>query len=548
MTGCGGWVDLHSPEATGGSASGSAGTAGKPAAVGGAVGTAGKGVSIGRGQSGAPNDSPIANGEGGELLGVGGASVVAPAHGLFQLLQAPPPTLRPAGATAPGVIWTATLSIAGGNLEQGALFGANSYCFRTPGSGAPCDWSSSQPFVWTEASGVVALDHLDDLPGATDFYPDFVSADGQTVVGEFRRVEQNSVGYFRWTKAGGTTRLGEPVGTISGGPEFMNTDGTVVAGLAKVGNDKSLDHQEFLWTLAGGYQALVDEPTWPANGSIVGMSADGSILVGETRDEPKQVFRWSLAGGVEQLGTLPGLPSCNVNRYSKDASTVFGYCNVNPAKGFSFVWTQASGMVPIKQGTSQTSCEMYQNALNEAGTIAFGSAQCGTSQTRMAARWSADTGVVALPGSPTGHAEVSTGGTNRAGNVAFGVIQPTAVTFPEEGVDGAAPFRWSGAMGLVPLQSLPGYMYSYAYAANAAGDVLVGRSGSLNGTSEATLWDGVGAVGVAAYLTTLGADLEGARLQSAQRIVTRDGTTIVQGTTDQRNGAGAWLAWLPPRH
>ncbi len=62
------------------------------------------------------------------------------------------------------------------------------------------------------------------------------------------------------------------------------------------------------------------------------------------------------------------------------------------------------------------------------------------------------------------------------------------------------------------------------------------------------LWDGVGLISIAAYLTTLGANLQGAHLQNAERIVTRDGTTLVQGTTDQQNRSGAWIAWLPQRH
>ncbi len=62
------------------------------------------------------------------------------------------------------------------------------------------------------------------------------------------------------------------------------------------------------------------------------------------------------------------------------------------------------------------------------------------------------------------------------------------------------------------------------------------------------LWDGVGLVGIAAYLTTLGVNLNGAQLQSAERVATRDGTTIVQGLTDEQNRVGAWIAWLPQRY
>lgn len=78
--------------------------------------------------------------------------------------------------------------------------------------------------------------------------------------------------------------------------------------------------------------------------------------------------------------------------------------------------------------------------------------------------------------------------------------------------------------------------------------MLIGSSGIQAGASEAVLWDGVGLVGIAAYLTTLGVNLNGAQLQSAERVATRDGTTIVQGLTDEQNRVGAWIAWLPQRY
>lgn len=559
LTGCGGWVDLANPSASGGSASGSAGTAGKPAAVGGAVGTAGTGGTagtagtgggeiIGRGQSGAPTDPPLVNGEGGELLSAGGADAGPAPHGLFQLLQLPAPTRVPAGASAPGVTWSGVSSITAGSLELGALVGSNEFCFKAPGSGYRCDWETQEPFVWTEATGVVALDHLDGI-AASGFYSQFVSADGTTVVGTYSTPAGTFGGYFRWTKTGGTTTLGEPPGTDSGGPEHMSTDGSVVSGMAKItSSSKDLGHQPFLWTVAKGYQPLDSFPTWPTGAQLDGMSADGSLLIGETLDSPRKVFRWSPTAGAAQLGTLPGRPTCTFDRASADASTVFGRCREEQGEDQSFVWTHATGITPLELGTTATTCNFSVNALVGDGTVAFGEAQCGGTQW-VAARWTAATGVVLLPEPPGGRAEMSADGTNRDGSVAFGKIQPgSASPFPDEGIDGAAPFRWSAAAGLVPLHSLAGDMFSYAYATNPAGDVLIGRSGTQAGASEAVIWDGVGVVGIEAYLTMLGADLHGVHLQSAERVATRDGTTIVQGITDQQNHLGAWIAWLPQRH
>ncbi len=449
-----------------------------------------------------------------------------------------------------GAAWTAAVSVTGGSLEQGALVGVSEYCFTLPGSGFRCDFTTLEPFVWTEADGMVALDHLDDLPNAGGFYPQFVSADGATVVGAYNTPEGTFGGYFRWTKTGGVTTLGEPVGTDSGGPEHMSTDGTIVSGMAKIGGKgggpkDDVGHQPFLWTVANGYQALSSFPTWPTGAQLDAMSSDGSILIGETLELPKKVFRWSPTTGVEQLGALPGRPSCSFARSSADTEIVFGRCQAYPDPELTFVWTHATGIAPINLGATATTCNFYPNALLQ--TLAFGVATCGATQWG-AARWTADTGVVPLPAPPTGHAEMSQDGINGDGSVAFGKIQPdSAPSFPEEGFNGTAPFRWSAATGLVPLHSLPGHTFSYAYATNVAGDVLIGRSGTQAGASEAVLWDGVGVVGIAAYLTTLGANLQGAHLQSADRITTHDGTTIIQGVTDQQNRNGAWIAWLPQR-
>jgi uncharacterized membrane protein len=544
VTGCGGWVDLDTPKATGGSVAGSTGAAGKPAAMGGAVGLAGSGSEINGRGGGAPTGSPVDNGAGGELLNAGGA---APEGARFQLLAPPPPTLLPDDAGAPGVTWIGTSSITSGSLEAGVLLGSSQYCFHLPGSGFNCDWATSEPFVWTEAAGMAVLDHLNDIPGVISYYPQFVSDDAATVVGMFG-VAKGFGGYFRWTKTGGMTRLGEPAATDSGSPEHMSLDGRVVSGMAKVadGSGKGgVGHQPFLWTVAQGYRALAGFGTWPDDAELVGMSEDGSLLVGQTTDLPKRAFRWSPTTGVEQLGTLPDLPSCTVERISANAGTIFGSCQNYPDPGATFVWTESAGIAPVQQGT--TACQMYPNALSQDGAIAFGTAVCGAAA-RAAVRWSAATGVVALPAPVSGHAEVSMNATNPPGSMTFGVLLPAGVDdFTEQGVNGAAPFRWSAEQGLVPLEHLPGHMFGYAFATDVAGEVLVGRSGNPGGQSEAVLWDSEGDIGIAAYLSSLGVNLNGAHLQRAERVATRGGFTIVQGIVDEQNRTGAWVAWLPQR-
>ena len=204
------------------------------------------------------------------------------------------------------------------------------------------------------------------------------------------------------------------------------------------------------------------------------------------------------------------------------------------------------GMQPLLKAGSNEPCEMYPLGLSDDGNIAFGNARCGTSSTWAVARWSQE-GLTPLPTSPQGRLELTGDAASRNGKVAFGVILP-ADGVQEEGVTGAQAFRYSVTDGLVLLGMLTGHQLSTPYAADAQGDVLVGRSGIENGASEAVLWDSVGRIGIAGYLQSQGVDLHGAHLQNAERVATHDDVTVVQGVSDFGNRTGAWIAWIPRRH
>lgn len=557
--GCGGWVDLKSSQSNGGSGSGSMPVGGTSALLGGA---AGKGSATsatsdgGRGQSGARPDSPADVGAGGERAsGAGGASP-EPGHGPLLLLQPPTPTRFPDGAEGAGVTWVGTSSIDGGSLEDGVLVGSNAYCFKLTPSSPQCEWDSQEPFVWTEALGMVVLDGLEPLGAdARYFYPRFVSLNADVVVGSFMRggaAGRSWGGYFRWTKDGGATTLGEPADTESGGPEFMSDDGSVVAGMAKLTKTAAIEHVEFVWTVAGGFQRADASPSWPASAELKSLSSDGTMLIAQTQEVPKEALLFLPGSPVGHLGHLPDLPSCEVNRVSRelvnrDSPAVFGTCQDFPGPGSSFHWTKFDGMRPLLKAGSNEPCEMYPSGVSQDASIAFGSARCGASTTWSLARWSTE-GVTLLPTPPLGRAELVGAAASSDGRVAFGVLLPATGAIEEEGRNGAQAFRYTVADGFVPLGMLAGHLLSSPYAADAHGDVLVGRSGIENGASEAVLWDEVGRVGIAGYLQSQGVDLHGAHLQSAERVATHDGVTVVQGVADLVDRTGAWIAWIPRRN
>jgi uncharacterized membrane protein len=465
--------------------------------------------------------------------------------------------LVPDGADAPGITWVGTSNITGGSLESGVLVGINAYCYKLTPSSPQCEWDSQEPFVWTEASGMVVLDGLEQLgENARYFYPQFVSVNADVVVGAFNLASAAGPtwgGYFRWTKAGGATTLGEPPESESGGPEFMSDDGSVVAGMAKLTKPAEIEHVEFLWTVAGGFQRLDADATasWPVGAEIKSLSGDGSMLIGQTRDVPKELLLWLPGSAVGHLGHLPDLPSCEANRITRDivdidTVAVFGTCQDYPGPGTSFRWTKPTGMQPLLKAGSSEPCEMYPSGLSDDASIAFGNARCGASNSWSMARWSAE-GVTPLPTSAIGRLELVGAATSSDGQVAFGVLLPQTGGIEQEGSNGAQAFRYTVEGGIVPLGMLAGHQLSSPYAADAHGDVLVGRSGIQNGASEAVLWDSVGRIGIAAYLQSQGVDLHGAHLQSAERVATHDGVTVVQGVSDLVNHTGAWIAWIPRR-
>lgn len=553
--GCGGWVDLKSSRSNGGSGSSSMAVGGTSAALFG--GAAGKGNDTGRGASGARPNSPADGGAGSaQPIDNAGGAPAEPEHGPLLVLQPPTPTYVPEGADAAGVTWVGTTSITGGNLEHGVLVGTNAYCFKLTPSSPQCEWDSQEPFVWTEEAGLVVLDGLEPLgASARYFYPQFVSLNADVVVGSFSLASaagRSWGGYFRWTKADGATTLGEPPGTESGGPQLMSDDGSVVAGMAKLAKTAEIEHVEFLWTVAGGFQRADATPSWPAGAEIKSLSADGTMLIGQTNEVPKEALLWLPGSPVGHLGHLPDLPSCEVNRVTRDlinrdSPAVFGTCQDYPGPGTSFYWTKLDGMRPLLKAGSNEPCEMYPSGLSDDASIAFGNARCGASTTWSLARWSAE-GVALLPTSPLGRTELVGAAASRDGQVAFGVLLPTNGGAEQEGANGAQAFRYTVADGLVPLGMLAGHQLSSPYAADAHGDVLVGRSGIANGASEAVLWDSAGRISIADFLQSQGVDLHGAHLQSAERVATHDGVTIVQGVTDWVNSTGAWIAWIPRRN
>lgn len=178
--------------------------------------------------------------------------------------------------------------LSGGSLESSAI-GVNNDGSVVVG------WSSrasgSEAFRWTQAGGMVGLGYL---PGCCVSSGPFASAgsiafavngDGSVAVGSSDSA--SGIQAFRWTQTGGMAGLGVlPGGYSSSAAYSVNSDGTVVVGVswqACCGSDG------FRWTQTGGMQSLTDWLSaagvslagWAKLGWVTGVSADGSVVVGQ---------------------------------------------------------------------------------------------------------------------------------------------------------------------------------------------------------------------------------------------------------------------------
>lgn len=142
-------------------------------------------------------------------------------------------------------------------------------------------------FHWTQASGMVSLG---SLPGGSDNSEAWdISADGSTIVGE--AYSTDGIQAFVWTEAGGMVGMGFPDGDGTSIATAVNADGTVIGGMSI--HDTSGAWRIFRWTEAGGMVSIGSPLPQPHNHLWVqGMTDDGSRLVGWIVDSDGVPHSW----------------------------------------------------------------------------------------------------------------------------------------------------------------------------------------------------------------------------------------------------------------
>jgi probable HAF family extracellular repeat protein len=238
---------------------------------------------------------------------------------------------------------------------------------------------------------------------------------------------------------------------------------------------------------------LGDLPGGGSNGFATGMSADGSVVSGQsTSTSGTEAFVWTASGGMVGLGDLPGGAfDSSAWAVSADGLALAGD-GTTAAGREAFVWTAAGGLVPL--------------------------------------------GYLPGGGAFSGAHGVSSHGTYVAGASDSFNASPGNVE----------AFRWSAAGGMVGLGELDGGAAgSFANGISADGQVIVGGSETSLGT-EAYVWTpSCGMRNLKSYLLSLGVgSVASWTLQNAHG-VSADGTTIVGYGINPSGQTEPWIAHVP---
>ncbi len=240
------------------------------------------------------------------------------------------------------------------------------------------DWAGSRAFRWTVSGGMQTL----GLQTPTDLYSQGsgISGDGTIVAANSgpRAYAEYPRG-CRFTFANGFVDLGLPPG---GGYQFNNgisNDGTTIFGRAEFAGGLA---RPMLWRAETGFQNL----GVPANmqyGTVTGVSANGTVAVGSVQSlVMSRGFRWTSEGGMV---LLPYLPGGGLNYWaagvSADGMITVGTSQTtsNRRHAWRHVTLPQGGYVLTDLGAMSVNQETYATATSADGQVVVGETSDGQS-------------------------------------------------------------------------------------------------------------------------------------------------------------------------
>ena len=313
---------------------------------------------------------------------------------------------------------------------------------------------------------------------------------------------------------------------------------------------------------------------WDANGELLptadldagalAVSADGSVLVGRH-------FSWDPDGSflgydailvwrddlVINLEHLPGGSHSSPSGISADGSVVVGQSKSESGSGPHAVrWSRQPTLDVVELLPLPGETTSSATAISADGRFVVGLSMFDLSNSNgQAVRWTADGTVIGLGrlgDHPSSYAaDVSGDGSAIVGW--SGVGMPTG-PLPTSGTPGDEAFLWTEADGMIGLGFLPGYGWSEATAISADGSVVVGSSAALIdngeftsvGQHEAFIWDAEHGM---RNLKDLLADQYGLEMPDwslgTPTGISADGRVIVGNGGSGLAGGGAWMVTIP---
>jgi probable HAF family extracellular repeat protein len=261
----------------------------------------------------------------------------------------------------------------------------NSEAVAISADGSIVAGNSSFAFRWTQSGGMVSLGDLDGGSlGTSEAHG--ISADGSVVVGWASSPPTDPYGAertdaFRWTEAEGMVGLG---GALRGAvAQAVSSDGSVVVGRSEIQVDPVV-LEAFRWTVGGGAVGLGHLPGLDLQSSALGVSADGSVVVGVSGGFPRtEAFRWTAQGGMVGLGDLPGGDfRSSALGVSADGKVVvgYGYPSSTSYDPEAFRWTEAEGMVGLGD-LPGNSFRSVAEATSANGSVVVGSGYTDSGET-----------------------------------------------------------------------------------------------------------------------------------------------------------------------
>lgn len=276
-------------------------------------------------------------------------------------------------------------------------FDSNSIASSVSGDGRTIvGWSTAmdgtgerdQAFQWTAEDGLLGLGYL---PGNARSIATGVSGDGSAIVG-WSRNSDNYAEAFRWTNEG-MVGFGIPSDAVQSQFHGISQSGNVLFGSTSIPSAGTFHSRAMRWTETGGMENLGYLTGWDRASAILASSADGSILVGLSRNQSnqEQAIRWTASGEMQGLGFLSG-----GNRSSASAISGDGRIIVGTSDSRAFFWTESEGMQPLREDPQLSGLLSSASGVSFDGSEIVGRAKFGTNNFDEAFVWSSTDGMRSL--------------------------------------------------------------------------------------------------------------------------------------------------------